>query len=208
MGDQGVDAINTLAPTTSTGVAAPDSLGALGGEAFLELLITQLQKQDPFEPMENAQLLEQVSSIRDIEQTTALTDALTALTAQQSMVSVSSFIGKWVTGFVEGTGSVEGALVIGVRFAQGGEPVLQLSNGSELPLDQVNTIQSPLEAAQTLVGQAVLGLDRRDPGAPRVLDGIVTGVRTDAAGDVCLELDTGDDLRLRDFVRIASTDAT
>jgi flagellar basal-body rod modification protein FlgD len=204
-----VDAIDTLSLTgTSTNVAASDSLGALGADAFLELLITQLQKQDPFEPMDNAQLLEQISSIRDIEQTTALTGALTALTAQQSMVSVSSFIGQYVTGFVEGSGVVEGALVVGVRFANGGQPVLQLSNGGEMTLDRVSTIQSPLEAAQALMGQTVLGLDRRDPDDPKVVDGLVAGVRTDSAGDVLLELDTGDDLRLRDFVRIASTDVT
>ncbi len=76
-----------------------------------------------------------------------------------------------------------------------------------MSVDQVGTIQTPFEVAQSLVGQSILGLDRRDPDAQQVVAGVVTGVRSETTGEVCLELDTGEDLRLRDFVRVGSAEA-
>ncbi len=203
-----MEAINTaLSASSSSVVAAPNSMAELGGDEFLKLLIMQLQHQDPFEPMDNSELLQQISSIRDIELSTSLTASLSTLTEQQRFASAASFIGKYVTGISNGSGVAEGALVTGVRFTDAGQPVLQLSNGGEMSVDQVVTIQTPLEVAQSLVGQSILGLDRRDPDAPQVVEGIVTGVRSETTGEVCLELDTGEDLRLRDFVRVGSAEA-
>ena len=203
-----MEAINTATLVSSpAGAAAPSSFADLGGEGFLELLIMQLRQQDPLEPMDNAELLQQISSIRDIELSTTLADSLRTLTEQQRFASASSFIGKYVTGLAGDGGAAEGGVVVGVRFTDAGRPVLQLSNGSEMPVDQVSTIQPPLEVAEALVGQPIIGLDRRDPHDPQVVEGIVTGVRNETTGEVLLELDTGQDLRLRDFVRVAPAEA-
>jgi hypothetical protein len=78
-----------------------------------------------------------------------------------------------------------------------------VSNGAELPLEQINSIQSPLAAAQALVGQQVLGLDRTNPGQPQVVEGVVTGVTSGPGGEPRLELDTGDALGLRDVISVA-----
>lgn len=203
-----MEAINTaLSASSSSAVTSPNSMAELGGEEFLKLLIMQLQQQDPFEPMDNSELLQQISSIRDIELSTSLTASLSTLTDQQRFASASSFIGKYVTGVSNGSGVAEGAIVIGVRFTDAGQPVLQLSNGGEMSVDQVVTIQTPLEVAQSLVGQTILGLDRRDPEVPQVVAGVVAGVRSETSGEVYLELDTGEDLRLRDFVRVGPAEA-
>jgi len=167
----------------------------------------QLRNQDPLEPVDNAELLEQISSVREIELSTTLTESLRLLTGQQRFASASSLIGQYVTGLAGADGMAESGIVVGVRFADAGQPILQLSNGSEIPLEQVSTIESPLRAAEALVGQPIVGLDRRDPADPQVVEGIVTGVRFDTQGEVLLELDTGQDLRFRDFVRVAPTDA-
>ena len=167
----------------------------------------QLRNQDPLEPVDNAELLGQISSIREIELSTTLTESLRLLTGQQRFASASSLIGQYVTGLAGADGMAESGIVVGVRFADAGQPILQLSNGNEIPLEQVSTIESPLRAAEALVGQPIVGLDRRDPADPQVVEGIVTGVRFDTQGEVLLELDTGQDLRFRDFVRVAPTDA-
>jgi hypothetical protein len=95
---------------------------------------------------------------------------------------------------------------VGVRFTTDGRPILQLSNGNEMPVDQVSTIEPPLRAAEALMGQGVVGLDRRDPSKPEVADGVVTSVRVDAQGEVLLELDTGQDLRFRDVVSVMAAE--
>jgi len=204
-----VEAINTtslLSP--STGAAASNSFSDLGSDDFLKLLIMQLRDQDPLEPVDNAELLQQISSIREIELSTTLTESLRTLTGQQRFASASSLIGQYVTGYAGVDGVAASGIVVGVRFAQGGQPILQLSNGTEMPVEQISTIEPPLRVAEALVGQPIIGLDRRDQANPQVVEGIVTGVRVENHGEVLLELDTGEDLRFTDFVRVAPGEAT
>ncbi len=53
-------------------------------DQFLGLLITELQNQDPLNPMDNSQMLEQISQIRQIGSTTKLTDTLSTLAIGRS----------------------------------------------------------------------------------------------------------------------------
>ena len=208
-----MDSIYTapLSSSTSSGGAlsgseASSSLTGLGSDDFLKLLIMQLRNQDPLEPMDNSEMLQQIASIRDIELSTTLTASLRTLTGQQRFASASSLIGQHVTGVASEDGSALSGVVVGVRFTSDGSPILQLSNGRELPVDQVSTIESPLRAAEALLGQGVVGIDGRDPSRPEVVDGVVTGVRLDAQGEVVLELDTGQDLRFRDVASVTAVE--
>lgn len=89
---------------------------AMDSQDFFKLLITQLTNQDPFEPTGNDELLRQISSIRDIELSTTLTDSLRSLTGQQRFTSASTLIGQFVTGVPGPDGVVDSGLVIGIRF--------------------------------------------------------------------------------------------
>ncbi len=178
----------------------PNSFDGLGSSDFLKLLLTQLTNQDPMEPMGNDEMLRQISSIREIELSTTLTESLRLLTGQQHVTAGSAMIGQYVTGIPGQDGSSARGVVTGVRFVEGGKAVLRLSSGMELPLEQVSTIQPPVRAAEALIGQTVIGLDSRDPKSPLLVEGVVTGARLDEKGEAVLELDTGGDLRLRDVV--------
>lgn len=203
-----MDPITGTLPTQPTGgVETPKSFGDLGSEDFLELLIMQLRNQDPLEPVGNEELLRQISSVREIELSTTLTESLRVLTGQQRFASASGLIGQYVTGLPGQDGVAASGVVVGVRFTDSGHAILQLAGGGELALEQVSTIEPPIRAAEALLGQVVLGLDRRDPANVRVVEGMVTGVRTDTAGEVMLELDTGEDLRFRDFLSVAAQEA-
>ena len=184
----------------------PNAFGDLGSEDFLKLLIMELRHQDPLEPVGNAELLQQISSVRDIELSTTLTDSLRLLTGQQRFASASSLIGQFVTALPDDNGVAESGLVVGIRFAEDGQPILRLANGSELPVEKIGMIESPLRAAEALVGQAVVGVDGRDPSKPEMVEGVVTGARIDEQSDVMLELDTGHDLRLRDLAGVVSAE--
>lgn len=189
-----------------TGGEASSSLTDLGSEDFLKLLIMQLRNQDPLEPMDNSEMLQQIASVRDIELSATLTDSLRTLTGQQRFASASSLIGQYVTGVASADGSALSGVVVGVRFTNDGSPILQLSGGRELPVEQVRTIESPLRAAEALLRQGVIGVDGRDPSKPELVDGVVTGVRLDAQGEVLLELDTGQDLRFRDVASVTAVE--
>ena len=198
--------LTSTAPMLSTANTTPttNTFGDLRSQDFLELLIMELRQQDPLEPVGNEELLQQIASVREIELSTALTDSLTKLTNQQRIASASGLIGQFVTGVTDESGSPERGIVVGVRFTQDGRPILQLANGSELPLEKVAGIESPVRAAEALVGQMVVGVDRRDPTDPKATEGVVTGVRTGDQSSVVLELDTGLDVRFQDVVGVVS----
>jgi flagellar basal-body rod modification protein FlgD len=200
-----VEAINAVAALTpEVGTGSASSMADLGSEDFLRLLITELTNQDPLEPMENQDLLNQISSIRDIEASTTLTESLRMLTGQQRFSSASSLIGRYVTSVPDADGAVMRGSVVGIRFDADGQPMLQLEGGVEISIGQVATIESPERAAEALIGLVVVGVDQRDPADPKVVEGQVTSVKTGAGGEVMLELDSGDDLRFRDFVSVKS----
>lgn len=203
--------VESVSAASRNGAAAPGGFEGLGGDAFFKLLIAQLANQDPLEPTSNQELLQQISSIRDIELSTALTRSLKTLVDQQRLGSGAALIGQYVSGSPgasgEGTPGAAG-VVLGIRFMGDGAAVLLLDNGGELPLDQVQSVMPARQAAQRLIGQMVTGLDRSDPNNPVLVEGIVTGVRGDSGNDITLELDSGGTLRLSDFVAASPIEGT
>jgi flagellar basal-body rod modification protein FlgD len=77
-------------------------------DQFLGLLITELQNQDPLNPMDNAQMLTQISQIREIGSTNKLTDTLSTLAVGQELSMASGMIGKKVTALDNNAQNVEG----------------------------------------------------------------------------------------------------
>ena len=86
---------NTISPVQSqpTTLAAPD----LGRDVFLQLLITQLQSQDPTNPVENEDFIAQLAQFTTLEQTGNTNDLLTKLVdqnAQRSQLDLVGMIGR------------------------------------------------------------------------------------------------------------------
>jgi len=177
-------------------------MASLGTQDFLKLMLTELTNQDPLEPTDNEALLRQISSIRDIEMSTSLTDSIRQLTGHQQIGSASALIGQFVSGLPGEDGSIAAGLVMGVRFAEGGKPLLQLSSGAEIPLESVASVIPAQQAAEQLVGATVMGVDRRKSGEPEIVEGVVSGVSQTGTGEVLVELDTGANLRLRDVLTV------
>lgn len=64
---------------------------------FLQLMVSELTHQDPLNPMDNTQLVQQIGELRSIAAQDQLTSTLQALQTQQSLTTASSLIGKTVT---------------------------------------------------------------------------------------------------------------
>ncbi|GGF80290.1 hypothetical protein GCM10010912_26700 [Paenibacillus albidus] len=67
----------------------------LGKDQFLKILITQLQNQDPMQPMEDKEFIAQMAQFSSVEQLMNISTQLTAM--NQSLGAVSGLIGKDVT---------------------------------------------------------------------------------------------------------------
>lgn len=75
---------------------------------FLDLMIAELQNQDPLNPLENDQLLAQISQIREVGATDKLTKTLDAVLLGQNVASATSLIGADVVALDENNQRVSG----------------------------------------------------------------------------------------------------
>ncbi len=114
---------NQLGATSDS--QANDAFAGLSTQAFLDLMIAELQNQDPLNPAENEQLLNQIYQIRQIESNDALTNTLDSILLGQNVSSATNLIGADVVALTD-----EGERVSGnVRKVtiDGSEPRLDLA---------------------------------------------------------------------------------
>jgi flagellar basal-body rod modification protein FlgD len=74
----GIGAASTGASAQSESSQKP---GALGKDAFLQLLVTQLQHQDPTKPQDETQFIAQLATFSSLEQLTQISDGVEKLVA-------------------------------------------------------------------------------------------------------------------------------
>jgi len=78
-----VTSVQSGSSTYSTTTAANDDLGM---NQFMSLLVTQIQNQDPFSPMDNQQFISQLTQFTSLEQLQKINDALGEnMTVSQSL---------------------------------------------------------------------------------------------------------------------------
>jgi flagellar basal-body rod modification protein FlgD len=115
-------------PTTS--VVNPKSL--LDKDDFLKLFVTQLQHQDPMSPMDNDQMVAQMSQLSTVEQLTNMASANAVMAQTQARSSAVALIGRTVTwtapdktehtGLVEKVSTKDGAPSLTVAGTDGVDP--------------------------------------------------------------------------------------
>lgn len=70
-------------------------------ESFLTLLVAQIQNQDPLEPMDSSQFVDQLATLTQVEQTVQLNSQMENLRSQMALnaaLSETGLIGREVTG--------------------------------------------------------------------------------------------------------------
>jgi flagellar basal-body rod modification protein FlgD len=73
----------------------------LGRDAFLQLLVLQMQNQDPLEPVDNTEMIAQLAQFSSLEQMTELNDGFQQMSAdfgQLSFVTAGNLVGRTVSG--------------------------------------------------------------------------------------------------------------
>lgn len=69
---------------------------ALGKDAFLQLLVTQMQYQDPLEPTADTEFISQLAQLSSLEEMQNLNESLDALANQLSYIQMQSFASNLV----------------------------------------------------------------------------------------------------------------
>jgi flagellar basal-body rod modification protein FlgD len=71
----------TQSNTQQTSASMTRASEELGTSQFLQLLVTQLQNQDPMNPMDNQQFITQLASFSSLEQLMSINQGVSKLTA-------------------------------------------------------------------------------------------------------------------------------
>lgn len=138
-----------IGATTQSQQTTGRGMESLQSEEFFQILISELQHQDPFKPTDTSEMVNQVSQIRSIELSQQLADALEGFAAHQNTSGLSGLIGKFVTAEAtdsQGNEFETSGVVTGVRFDTGGDAILELDTGEQVPAANVTRITSPENA--------------------------------------------------------------
>lgn len=145
----------------------------LGKDDFLKLLITQLQNQDPTNPMNDTDFIAQMASFSSLEQMSNINTSINKLVEQDKqsqLISYHQFIGQDVTWhkvneaedgtieIIEGNGTVAG-----IQFKED-QVIILLEDGTELEpanISQVNETvkESAMMQASMMIGKTVTYLN-------------------------------------------------
>lgn len=108
---------STKSSSSTTDSSTTRTTGSeLDKQAFLELLVTQLQNQDPLNPTDNSEMVAQLAQFSALEQMSNLNTSFEALSGdvdQLSFLSANSLIGKTVSG-TDSSGATQSGTVSGV----------------------------------------------------------------------------------------------
>lgn len=95
---------NPLARPQSTG----DAMSNLDMDHFFKMMIEEMKNQDPLNPMDNTQLMQQIGQIREIGASEKLSGTLESVLLGQNVATATSLLGKHVRGINDRGSNVEG----------------------------------------------------------------------------------------------------
>jgi flagellar basal-body rod modification protein FlgD len=133
-------AIAGFTPTTPPASSSSSTLNGMNASDFLNLMITQLQQQDPMNPTDSNQLLTQMSQISTLQSNTQMASSLQSLTLQQSIGAAGNLIGKSITGLDDSGAKVNG--IVTSVSVQNSSVYLTTDTGSTLPMKNLTGVSA------------------------------------------------------------------
>jgi len=141
--------VSGLEPTYKPKREVPDQ--TLDKDDFLQLLLVQMQNQDPLEPMDNTESIAQMAEFSSLEQMTNINSSMETLLTAYNNTSKSnalSMIGRQAEGFIvteNANGDAEQSIVTGVvkgvdYTTETATVVIETGNGDRVRVPQ-NQIQ-------------------------------------------------------------------
>jgi flagellar basal-body rod modification protein FlgD len=143
----------TTIPPTSAG-SDPSGAAASGSNAtglnqldnsqtFLQLLVAQLENQDPTNPTDPTSFMTEIAQLTAVQ-------SQTSLSAEEQTVAADSMIGLTVTGAAASGASLTGQ-VTGVLLSASGAPTLEVQDGTgaaqNLSLTNVTSVTEPSQTS-------------------------------------------------------------
>src|SRR5688500_12169668 len=86
-----------IAPANAGKTTSSGDASALGYDAFLKLLIAQMQNQDPMKPMDSSDYVAQLATFSQVERTIQTNGKITELLSTVRLQQAESLIGRSAT---------------------------------------------------------------------------------------------------------------
>ena len=134
-----VDAIGSILNAQGTETSKQNSIDQ---ESFIKLFLSQLQFQDPLEPVDNREFLAQLAQFSNLEQVRQTTANTEGLLVMQSSSQALSLLGKTVS-LVGDSTDIDTGSVIAVGFTNSG-PELSVQTTSGQVLSNIRLSQITL----------------------------------------------------------------
>ena len=184
-----------IGSATASNSVSLDQTGvsALTADDFFTLLVTQLQNQDPTEPVSNEELLGQLATMRSLQSNVELGETLKTVAESvdsDRLARAAAYIGQTVALPDSSVGRVDTAFVLD------GVPTMSV-NGQDLTLDSVLGVVTP----ESYLGQIVTAID--SDGVNRT--GHVTGIEEDNGQNILTVEHVDTDGQPVDFTADANT---
>lgn len=137
-----ISTATTAAAAASAPVAKAEATNALGQDAFLKILVTQMKHQDPMEPLKDTEFIGQMAQFTSLEQLTNLNKTMTQFVSNQGTSSLADYahlIGTSVKWESE-TGSGEG--IVKALSSKNGDLMAELEGSDiKVPIESIQRIE-------------------------------------------------------------------
>ncbi|WIB65582.1 flagellar hook capping FlgD N-terminal domain-containing protein [Curtobacterium sp. MCBD17_040] len=110
----------------------------LDTSSMMDLLVTQLQNQDPSSPMDTNSMISQTTQLAEMQQLTSMGSDSTASLALQMRDNAANLVGKSVT-YINADGSTGSGVVKGVTYTSTGDPTVTV-NGSPIDIASISGV--------------------------------------------------------------------
>ena len=137
-----MDALSSLGAGGATGAPMPNAFSSLSSEQFVKIMFQELAHQDPLAPNDSKALLEQLSSLRNIQSGLDLSARMNALVGQNEMSAAAGLIGKNVSGVSEDSRRTTGVVQSVIRTVDAGA-VLKLQSGALIRMTNLDQVLGP-----------------------------------------------------------------
>jgi flagellar basal-body rod modification protein FlgD len=124
--------------TSANGTTLTNPSAQLGDNTFLQLMVTQLQDQDPLNPTDTSNYLSQLAQFTSLEQETNTATATKQLETQNESSEALSLLGKTVT-YTDSSGKAQTGAVASIDLT-GTSPTLTIGTTSGISPTAVSTV--------------------------------------------------------------------
>lgn len=120
-------------------MATTGNVTGLNSNTFLQLLVAQLQNQDPLDPVSNKDLISQLTSLNTVQSLDGLNTSFAEMLKLQQLTQGANLIGKTIEYLPSGGGNPVSGKVDSVN-AQNGQFVLSVGS-DQVTLDQIKSVK-------------------------------------------------------------------